>query len=253
MWRGWGGGGCTIATIAPSTIAQHCGWAEEGACWAPGMSASYHGISPLTAAAVPPTAPPVPPRLCRTACTVPPYRTACTADTSFWDPATDPLLPACYDAAAPGGKALCKRFLQQVCDTPLAGTLPAATAAPRPLARRHPSRTASLTAPYRTAYRAGPGHERGPRQAAGGRHLAPRAPGAAVQRWYCGGGSTASCCAAGGCQQRATFSVSRSCQRPASHCLSEQYSVRMCRSRPPASPLPSTPAPALPCRRRASI
>ena len=37
-----------------------------------------------------------------------------TADTSFWDPATDPLIPACFDAQRQEGKALCKRFLQEV-------------------------------------------------------------------------------------------------------------------------------------------
>lgn len=36
------------------------------------------------------------------------------ADTSFWDPTTDPFLPACYDAQRQEGKALCKRFLQEV-------------------------------------------------------------------------------------------------------------------------------------------
>ncbi|GLC45319.1 hypothetical protein PLESTB_000309300 [Pleodorina starrii] len=34
-------------------------------------------------------------------------------DTEEWDPATDPLLPANYDAERPQGKALCKKFLQQ--------------------------------------------------------------------------------------------------------------------------------------------
>lgn len=36
------------------------------------------------------------------------------ADTVFWDPACDPFLAACYDAARQEGKALCKRFLQEV-------------------------------------------------------------------------------------------------------------------------------------------
>jgi len=30
-------------------------------------------------------------------------------DTALWDPAADAFLPAPYSAAAPGGKALCKR------------------------------------------------------------------------------------------------------------------------------------------------
>lgn len=34
-------------------------------------------------------------------------------DTEMWNPATDPLIPACFSAAVPDGKALCKRFLQQ--------------------------------------------------------------------------------------------------------------------------------------------
>ncbi|KAL4430366.1 hypothetical protein ABPG77_002172 [Micractinium sp. CCAP 211/92] len=34
-------------------------------------------------------------------------------DTVFWDPANDPFLAACYDAAHQEGKALCKRFLQE--------------------------------------------------------------------------------------------------------------------------------------------
>ena len=34
-------------------------------------------------------------------------------DTADWDPAADPLLPANYDAARPGGKALCKQYLQR--------------------------------------------------------------------------------------------------------------------------------------------
>ncbi|EFN53763.1 hypothetical protein CHLNCDRAFT_25546 [Chlorella variabilis] len=34
-------------------------------------------------------------------------------DTTFWDPAIDPHLPACYTPQQQEGKALCKRFLQQ--------------------------------------------------------------------------------------------------------------------------------------------
>lgn len=34
-------------------------------------------------------------------------------DTGVWDPATDPLLPACYDASNPAGKAACRAGLEQ--------------------------------------------------------------------------------------------------------------------------------------------
>lgn len=34
-------------------------------------------------------------------------------DTTFWDPAVDPHLPACYTPQQQEGKALCKRYLQQ--------------------------------------------------------------------------------------------------------------------------------------------
>jgi starch synthase len=34
-------------------------------------------------------------------------------DTSFWCPCTDPLIPAPFNSKAPGGKAVCKRFVQQ--------------------------------------------------------------------------------------------------------------------------------------------
>ncbi len=34
-------------------------------------------------------------------------------DTEMWNPATDPLIPACFSASVPDGKALCKQFLQQ--------------------------------------------------------------------------------------------------------------------------------------------
>jgi len=34
-------------------------------------------------------------------------------DTESWNPASDPALPACFNAAHPEGKALCKRFLQR--------------------------------------------------------------------------------------------------------------------------------------------
>lgn len=44
----------------------------------------------------------------------PPGFLSSPADTTFWDPAIDPHLPACYTPQQQEGKALCKRFLQQV-------------------------------------------------------------------------------------------------------------------------------------------
>ena len=34
-------------------------------------------------------------------------------DINVWNPATDPYLPACFSSHVPGGKALCKKFLQR--------------------------------------------------------------------------------------------------------------------------------------------
>ena len=34
-------------------------------------------------------------------------------DIAFWCPSNDPMIPAPYNSAAPAGKALCKRFVQQ--------------------------------------------------------------------------------------------------------------------------------------------
>ena len=47
-------------------------------------------------------------------CSLPTPPPPLCADTAFWDPTTDPFLPACYSAEQQAGKALCKRFLQQV-------------------------------------------------------------------------------------------------------------------------------------------
>lgn len=45
-------------------------------------------------------------------------------DTSFWCPSKDPLIPAPFNSNAPGGKALCKRFLQQGLGLKVDATVP---------------------------------------------------------------------------------------------------------------------------------